>query len=127
MGRIASIVIAACFIGGLAQLAFTLTLHQVGDFEEEKVLTGFLRFGVLLYFSAGVLVCWSLLYFGIKLMKAARDRELRLARAESAKREAELQMLRAQVNPHFLQCAQYDSRESRRVRARTSRYRPLLG
>jgi two-component system, LytTR family, sensor kinase len=79
-----------------------MTLHQVGDFEEEKVLTGFLRFGVLLYFSAGVLVCWSLLYFGINLMRAARDRELRLARAESERREAELQMLRAQVNPHFL-------------------------
>ena len=102
MGRIAAVVIAVCLIGGLVQLGFTLTLHQVGDFEEEKVFTGFLRFGVLLYFSAGVLVCWSLLYFGIKSMRAARDRELRLARAESQRREAELQMLRAQVNPHFL-------------------------
>jgi two-component system, LytTR family, sensor kinase len=102
MGRIAIVVIVACLIGGLAQLVLTLTLHQVGDFEEERVLTGFFRFGVLLYFSGGVLVCWSLLYFGIKSLRAARDRELRLARAESAKREAELQMLRAQVNPHFL-------------------------
>ncbi len=102
MKRIAVAVISVCLIGGLAQLGFTLALHQVGDFEEEKVLTGFLRFGVLLYFSAGVLVCWSLLYFGIKSMRAARDRELRLAKAESARREAELQMLRAQVNPHFL-------------------------
>jgi two-component system LytT family sensor kinase len=102
MARIAAVVTIVCLIGGLAQLVLTLTLHQVGDFEEEKVLTGFLRFGVLLYFSAGVLVCWSLLYFGIKLMKAARDRELRLVQAEAAKREAELQMLRAQVNPHFL-------------------------
>jgi two-component system LytT family sensor kinase len=88
VGRIATVVFAVCLIGGLAQLVLTLTLHQVGDFEEEKVLTGFLRFGVLLYFSAGVLVCWSLLYFGIKLMKAARDRELRLAKAESERREA---------------------------------------
>jgi two-component system, LytTR family, sensor kinase len=102
MLRIGIVAIAVCLIGGLAQMAFTLILHQVGDFEEEKVLTGFLRFGVLLYFSAGVLVCWSLLYFGIRLMRAARDRELRLARAEAERREAQLQMLRAQVNPHFL-------------------------
>ena len=59
MGRIALVVIVACLIGGLAQLVLTLTLHQVGDFEEERVLTGFFRFGLLLYFSGGVLVCWS--------------------------------------------------------------------
>ncbi|MGC2576790.1 MAG: histidine kinase [Terrimicrobiaceae bacterium] len=35
-------------------------------------------------------------------MRTARDRELRLARAESERRKAELQMLRAQVNAHFL-------------------------
>ena len=79
-----------------------MTFHQAGDFAEEKVRTEFLRFGVIVYFSAGVLVCWSVLHFGINLMRTARDRELRLARAESEKREAELQMLRAQVNPHFL-------------------------
>ena len=56
-------------------------------------------------FSISAPVCslaGACLYFGIKLMKAARDRELSLARAEAAKRETELQMLRAQINPHFL-------------------------
>lgn len=45
---------------------------------------------------------WSLLYFWIKDWKNAQERELHLARAESRRREAELRMLRAQVNPHFL-------------------------
>jgi sensor histidine kinase YesM len=47
-------------------------------------------------------VGWSALYFGIKGAIAARARAMSLIRAETAAREAELQMLRAQINPHFL-------------------------
>ncbi len=47
-------------------------------------------------------VLWTILYFGIKTGMAARLRALNLARAESDAREAELRMLRAQINPHFL-------------------------
>lgn len=45
---------------------------------------------------------WTFLYFWIKGAIAARERVLNLVRAESAAREAELRMLRAQVDPHFL-------------------------
>lgn len=47
-------------------------------------------------------VAWSALYFVIRQELESRSTELRLARAEAANREAELQRLRAQVNPHFL-------------------------
>ncbi|MGC2576791.1 MAG: hypothetical protein WA376_04360 [Terrimicrobiaceae bacterium] len=33
-----------------------MTLHQGGDFAGEKAFTGFHRFGVIVYFKAGVLV-----------------------------------------------------------------------
>lgn len=45
---------------------------------------------------------WSLLYFWIKDWQGAQRRERRLAQTKIRRREAELQMLRAQVNPHFL-------------------------
>jgi len=49
-----------------------------------------------------IYVAWSALYFLIRQELETRGTELRLARAEAANREAELQLLRAQVNPHFL-------------------------
>lgn len=45
---------------------------------------------------------WSTLYFWILSTFAARERAVTLVRAESAAHEAELQMLRAQIDPHFL-------------------------
>jgi LytS/YehU family sensor histidine kinase len=47
-------------------------------------------------------VGWSGLYFWIKSAIAARERAMNLIRAEAAAREAELRMLRAQIDPHFL-------------------------
>jgi LytS/YehU family sensor histidine kinase len=47
-------------------------------------------------------VAWSALYFAIRWEIESRNTELRLARAEAENREAELQRLRAQINPHFL-------------------------
>jgi hypothetical protein len=55
------------------------------------------------YFSRLALyVSWSALYFAIRQELESRNTEVRLARAEAANREAELQRLRSQVNPHFL-------------------------
>jgi LytS/YehU family sensor histidine kinase len=51
---------------------------------------------------AGVYLGWSILYFWLKLALMARDKELRIAQIESAAHQAELSLLRAQVNPHFL-------------------------
>jgi signal transduction histidine kinase len=47
-------------------------------------------------------LAWSFLYFWIKGVIAARTRAVNLIRAETAAREAELRMLRAQIDPHFL-------------------------
>ena len=45
---------------------------------------------------------WSGIYFGMKLWTDAQDRERRALAATALARQAELQALRAQLNPHFL-------------------------
>ena len=49
-----------------------------------------------------IYVAWSALYFAIRQELEGHAQELELARAEAAHRDAELQLLRAQVNPHFV-------------------------
>jgi hypothetical protein len=53
-------------------------------------------------FRGMVYIAWSLLYFWFKAHQAAKERELNLARAETIRREAELQLLRTQIHPHFI-------------------------
>jgi hypothetical protein len=55
-----------------------------------------------LFSRLALYVAWSALYFAIRQELETRNTELRLARAEATNREAELQRLRAQMNPHFL-------------------------
>ncbi|MGH9752390.1 MAG: sensor histidine kinase [Blastocatellia bacterium] len=45
---------------------------------------------------------WSALYFGIKYWQDRQRQEARALRADALAKEAELQMLRYQLNPHFL-------------------------
>jgi two-component system LytT family sensor kinase len=49
-----------------------------------------------------LLVCWSVLYFGIKLYEAQRTQEEAMFKAVALAQEAQLKMLRYQLNPHFL-------------------------
>jgi two-component system, LytTR family, sensor kinase len=51
---------------------------------------------------AYVLVAWSASYFGIKSWQDARDERERALEASALAREAQLEMLRYQINPHFL-------------------------
>jgi LytS/YehU family sensor histidine kinase len=49
-----------------------------------------------------VLIAWSALYFGIKHYEAAEQQRGRALAAEATAREAQLQALRYQLQPHFL-------------------------
>jgi len=86
---------------GLVLTLFSLGFHEFLDFDAEKTFTPPIIFGIF-YFRTGLCLGWSLLYFGIKLMRESMDRDLRIARAQATSERAELQMLRAQMNPHFL-------------------------
>lgn len=49
-----------------------------------------------------VLLAWSVLYFGVKYQRDLLIQQERTLRAETLAREAQIQMLRYQLNPHFL-------------------------
>jgi LytS/YehU family sensor histidine kinase len=57
--------------------------------------------GTVLY-AAFVLTCWSALYLGIIHYRALQAEHARALEAEAAYREARLETLRQQLNPHFL-------------------------
>lgn len=49
-----------------------------------------------------VLLSWSGLYFGIKFSRQLREQKLAALKAQAMAHEAQLKMLRYQLNPHFL-------------------------
>jgi len=49
-----------------------------------------------------IFVCWSCLYFGIKFYQAMQEASQRELKANTLAHEAQLKMLRYQLNPHFL-------------------------
>jgi LytS/YehU family sensor histidine kinase len=49
-----------------------------------------------------ILLCWSGLYFGIKYYQQLQDQTERTLQATAAAHQAQLKMLRYQLNPHFL-------------------------
>lgn len=54
------------------------------------------------WYCAAVLAAWSLLYLGVSQFRALASERERRVRSESLAREATLEALRYQVNPHFL-------------------------
>ena len=56
----------------------------------------------ILYTRWMLFLVWSLLYFGIGYWRSIQKQQVKLLEIESANRQAELQLLRAQINPHFL-------------------------
>ena len=95
--RITLIIIFASAILGAVDTLFGHFVNEWIGYPEEPTFTlGVFCFRGTLYLT------WSFLYFWIKTLRAEQDRAFDLARAETSRREAELQLLRAQVNPHFL-------------------------
>lgn len=101
IGWLALLVTAVSLAGGAILTLFSLAFHDALDFEEAKIFNGQVVFAIF-YFRTGLCAGWSLLYFGIKLIRESAQHDLRLSKAESERQRAELQMLRSQMNPHFL-------------------------
>ena len=61
-------------------------------------------FGYLWYFASSLylLLAWSGLYFGIKFSRQLREQKEAALKAQAMAHEAQLKMLRYQLNPHFL-------------------------
>ena len=52
--------------------------------------------------STYLLLCWSILYFGIKYFETLQAQRESMLRASALAQEAQVKMLRYQLNPHFL-------------------------
>ena len=76
--------------------------YYYNDFE------GIEKYGFVAYFegwrgfSFFLLLCWSVLYFGLKFYRLLQEEKEKSLRAESHAHESQLRMLRYQLNPHFL-------------------------
>jgi hypothetical protein len=58
--------------------------------------------GTLTHHKPFLFLSWSALYFGIKYWQRSQQEQQEALRAAALAKEAELQMLRYQLNPHFL-------------------------
>jgi len=94
-------VVATCYITGLAyRIVINLSYKLFVD-PDWQAQTLFELFGGALS-STYLLLCWSLLYFGIKAFESQRKQEEAMLKAVALAQEAQLKMLRYQLNPHFL-------------------------
>lgn len=95
--KLAILVIAISLFASLIELVvFTWLPSGLAEALNRQTLSGMFYYRGLLYTT------WSFLYFWIRNKIADRHRILNLAKADAAAYRAELLMLRAQVNPHFL-------------------------
>ncbi|MGO4885434.1 MAG: sensor histidine kinase [Bryobacteraceae bacterium] len=86
---------ASVTIGAAAAFVFELTMRGIHHINVVDLAVNSADFPFLLF-------CWSTLYFSIKQWHRASTERERLLRAEAEVREARLQALRYQLNPHFL-------------------------
>jgi two-component system, LytTR family, sensor kinase len=94
-------VLATCYVTALA-LRIVINMSYKAFVEPDWQARGlFELFGGALS-TTYLLVCWSVLYFGIKFYESQRKQEEAMLKAVALAQEAQLKMLRYQLNPHFL-------------------------
>ncbi|MBV8911276.1 MAG: histidine kinase [Gammaproteobacteria bacterium] len=94
-------VLVTCYVTALA-LRIVINLSYKAFVEPDwQAQTLFELFGGTLS-TTYLLVCWSVLYFGIKFYESQRKQEEAMLKAVALAQEAQLKMLRYQLNPHFL-------------------------
>lgn len=101
MGPLALVIMGTSLAGGLLLTVLYLAFHGFLDFKEEEIFSVPVVFAIF-YFRIGLCAGWSFLYFAIRHLRDSARRDLQLAQAETDRERAELQMLRTQMNPHFI-------------------------
>ncbi|MGB8951465.1 MAG: histidine kinase [Candidatus Aminicenantales bacterium] len=96
------IAVAASFIGANVWLGIEIVVGLIirPPYEPE---IAFLQGYVSFILTRGIpLLGWTFLYFGIKIRREWKRQEQRTEKANFLAQSAQLQMLRYQINPHFL-------------------------
>jgi two-component system, LytTR family, sensor kinase len=94
-------VLATCYITALALRSTINLAYKVFVEPDWQAQTLFELFGGTMS-TTYLLVCWSVLYFGIKYYESQRKQEEAMLKAVALAQQAQLKMLRYQLNPHFL-------------------------
>lgn len=99
-------IVAGSYGAGLVWMAIRGTIFYTA-FPDERKAPELESLHFLSYFDGAVsafwvMLVWSALYFGIKNYMLAQDEKERVLKALSMAHEAQLKMLRYQLNPHFL-------------------------
>jgi two-component system LytT family sensor kinase len=87
--------VVSATLGASAAFVFELSMTGIHNMNAVNLAAESVQFPFLLF-------SWSSLYFSIKQWQSASQERERLLRAEAEVREARLQALRYQLNPHFL-------------------------
>lgn len=95
--------VLAAFIW-LVTSQFIFWLLKINPYLDNSVVAYLKRtfVGMLVHHKPFLFLSWSGLYFGFKYWQDSRQREEQAFKAAALAREAELKMLRYQLNPHFL-------------------------
>jgi len=97
-GVAASFAAANVWLG--VDLALNTFVHQAPYLWSAPALP---KVYLLLILQRGIpILGWTLLYLGIKTWREWKEQEVRTAQANALAQTAQLQMLRTQLNPHFL-------------------------
>ena len=94
-------VLATCYVTALAlRTVINVSYRELVE-PEWRFKTLFELFGGALS-TTYLLLCWSALYFGIKYYESLQAQREAALRSAALAKEAQLKMLRYQLNPHFL-------------------------
>ncbi|HXY95331.1 MAG TPA: histidine kinase [Steroidobacteraceae bacterium] len=94
-------VLITCYLTALTlRVVINLSFREFVA-QDWQMQTRFELFGGALS-TAVILLCWSALYFGIRFYESKRQQEEAMLKAVALAQEAQLKMLRYQLNPHFL-------------------------
>jgi sensor histidine kinase YesM len=94
-------VLATSYITALAlRVVINVSYKWIAE-PEWQITTMYEVFASALY-TTYLLLCWSALYFGIKYYESLQRQREATLRSAALAQEAQLKMLRYQLNPHFL-------------------------
>lgn len=98
---LASVMLVACYLFGLGWRWAQNVLYYdwVKDAWQPEHIMDYVG-GVMGSFY--ILLCWSGLYFGVKYYQQLQEQTQQTLKATAAAHQAQLKMLRYQLNPHFL-------------------------
>jgi sensor histidine kinase YesM len=92
-----------CYVFALVwRVIINSTYMRYASGSMEWVMASPLEFFANAMAGTYLLLCWTAIYFGIKYYRQLQDQREATLRAATLAQEAQLKMLRYQLNPHFL-------------------------